>query len=302
MDFQGPSGRAPPARACRRPQNHGRAAWHCPSRRGGPTFLRHRTADPGFHARGCTKRTRHHFQRLNRSRATAKSSSQSETGDAHLAERAWLQLQWHGDADKAQAVLDEAGRTAGHSDDAGYIAEVQQRIALARRDYPGALSKLEAETRAAIDNQDGYWPIPLLRGQVHRLAGQSDLARRSFEAARLTLEQKAMQAPEDHRICSSLGIACAGLGRRGETVREARLACDLMPASKDALIAIMPLWQPAVVYTMVGRPAEAITTLDDLLSRSGWWTPHALRLDPTWNPLRSDPRFQALLTKYEVKP
>jgi serine/threonine-protein kinase len=137
---------------------------------------------------------------------------------------------------------------------------------------------------------------------VHRLAGQSDLAHRSFEAARLTLEQKAKQAPDDHRVRSSLGIAYAGLGRREEAVREARRGCELMPASKDALIAIMPVWELAVVYTMVGRPAEAITTLDDLLSRSGWWTPRVLRLDPDWDPLRSDPRFQALLTKYEVKP
>ncbi|MFH1572934.1 MAG: tetratricopeptide repeat protein, partial [Acidobacteriota bacterium] len=218
------------------------------------------------------------------------------------AERAWLQLIWHGEAGKAQAVLDEARQVAGLTDDAGYIAEVQLRVALARRDYPGALRHLEAETRAAIDNQDGYWPISLLRGQVHRLAGQRDLARRSFEAARAQLEERLRQNPNDHRLHSSLGIAYAGLGRREEAVREARLACELMPASKDALIAIIRVWELAVVYTMVEQPTEAIATLDDLLARSGWWTSHTLRLDPTWDPLRSDPQFQALLAKYEVKP
>jgi serine/threonine protein kinase/tetratricopeptide (TPR) repeat protein len=218
------------------------------------------------------------------------------------AERAWLQLLWHGDTDKAQAILDEAGRAAGLADDAGYIAEVRLRVDLSRRDYQGALRHLQAEMRGAIDNQDGYWPIPLLRGQVHRLAGQHDLARRSFEAARLELEKRVRQDPNDHRLRSSLGIAYAGLGRREEAVGEARLACGLMPASKDALIAILRVWELAIVYAMVGRPTEAIATLDDLLARSGWWTtPHVLKLDPNWDPLRSDSRFQALLTKYEVK-
>jgi hypothetical protein len=75
-----------------------------------------------------------------------------------------------------------------------------------------------------------------------------------------------------------------------------------MPASKDALAALDPLDSLAVVYTMVGQPGEAIAVLDDRLSRIGSRTAHTLRLDPAWDPLRSDPRFQALLKKYEVKP
>ena len=215
------------------------------------------------------------------------------------AERSWLQLSWHGDVDKAEAILDEA---AGVTDDLGHIAEQRLRLLLARRDYQGALRQLQAEKRGAFDKQNVYLPIPLLRGQVHRLAGQHDLARRSFEAARLDLEQRVRHDPDDHRFHSSLGIAYAGLGRGEDAVREARLGCDLMPASKDAMRAQYRVEDLALVYTMVGRPSEAIAQLDDLLARGGWWTPHLLRLDPRWDPLRSDPRFQALLTKYEVKP
>jgi hypothetical protein len=75
-----------------------------------------------------------------------------------------------------------------------------------------------------------------------------------------------------------------------------------MASSKDAWRALYRLEDLALVYTMVGQSSEAIAQLDDLLARSGWFTAHILRLDPRWDPLRSDPRFQALLTKYEVKP
>jgi TolB-like protein/Tfp pilus assembly protein PilF len=235
-------------------------------------------------------------------RAFARSLSVYPQWAEVYAERAWLQLLWHGDVDKAQAVLEDSRRVSGLADDAGYIAEVRQRVDLARRDFRGALRRLEAETRGAIDNQDGYWPMTLLCGQVLRLAGELDLARRSFEAARLELEQRIKQDPNDHRMHGSLGLAYAGLDREEDAVREARLGCELMPASKDALRAINRVWDLATVYTMAGRNSDAIATLDDLLARSRWVSAHWLRLDPTCDPLRSDPRFQALLTKYKVEP
>jgi len=214
---------------------------------------------------------------------------------------ALLQIRWHGDVGKAQAVLDEAHRVAELRDER-YLAGSALGLALLRRDYQTGLRQLEAETRHTFDNLNYHAPIPLVRGEWQMLAGQHDLARHSFEAARVELEQKVAQDPDDPRFHSSLGIAYAGLGRRVEAVREAKLGCDLMPASKDAWRALYRLEDLATVYTMVGQPGEAIAQLEDLLQRSGEFTPHVLRLDPRWDPLRSDPRFRALLTKYEVKP
>jgi TolB-like protein/Tfp pilus assembly protein PilF len=217
-------------------------------------------------------------------------------------DEAWLQVQWHGDVEKARAVLDEAGRVAGLTDDVRFLAQSALKLGLARRDYQGALTQLESERRHAIDNQFQYLPIALLRGEVQMLAGQQDLARQSFEAAHFELEQKVAQDPDDSRPHSALGIAYAGLGRRLDAVREAKIGCDLMPASKDAWLALYRLEDLALVYTMVGQASEAIAQLDDLLAQDGEVTPHVLRLNPRWDPLRSDPRFQALLAKYEVKP
>ncbi len=217
-------------------------------------------------------------------------------------EAAWLQVQWHGDVEKAQAVLDQAGRVVGLTDDTGDVAINRLAVSLARRDFQGAMRQLESDTRQALDNQFHYQPIPMLRGEVHMLAGERDLARRAFDAARVELEQKVAQEPDDHRFHSSLGITYAGLGRRVDAVREARLGCELMPVSRDAIRALYSLEELALVYTMVGRNGEAIAQLADLLARSGWWTPNVLRVDPRWDPLRSDPRFQALLTKSEVQP
>lgn len=134
------------------------------------------------------------------------------------------------------------------------------------------------------------------------LMGQGDLARRSYEAARLELEKKIAQDPNDAELHGSLGIAYAGLGRHADAVREAKLGFDLAPASKDAVEGHERLVDLAQVYTMVGQPGEAIVVLEDCLSRIGSFTVHMLRLDPAWDPLRSDPRFQALLKKHEVKP
>ncbi len=212
--------------------------------------------------------------------------------------RAELQIWWHGDMDKAQAILDEASHVAGEQ---GLFLEELQWVALLRRDYQGVVRLLETQEPQVRDDPTKHSALLLSRGQVQMLMGQPDPARRSYEGARLELEQLIARSPDDADLHASLGIAYAGLGRRAEAVREAKLACNLAPASKDALVALGPLESLAAVYTMVGQPGEAIAVLDDKLSRVGSFTAHKVRLDPTWDPLRSDPRFQALLTKYAVK-
>jgi TolB-like protein/Flp pilus assembly protein TadD len=156
--------------------------------------------------------------------------------------RAWVQISLRGDLEKAQAVLDEAGRVAGLTDDEWSLAGARLEVTLAQRDFPRALRQLESEPGQVVDNQSNYSPIPLLRGQVLRLAGQGVPAHRLFAIARQELELKVSQDPEDPRVHSSLGIALAGVGQTAGAVREARLGCDLMPASKDALAALDRVW------------------------------------------------------------
>jgi TolB-like protein/Flp pilus assembly protein TadD len=208
--------------------------------------------------------------------------------------RAELQIKWHGDVDKAQEILEEASRVPGVKE---AFPGTWQWVALARRDYPGVLRLLEVQEPHVRDDPAKHAALLLSRAQVQMLVGQPDLARHSWEAARVELEQLVRHNPRDAELHGSLGIAYAGLGRRADAVREAKLVCDLVLDKTDPWF----LAGPAQVYTMVGEPGEAIALLDKLLSESGSFTAHMVRLDPSWDPLRSDPRFQALLKKYEVK-
>ena len=211
--------------------------------------------------------------------------------------RAELQVKWHGDVEKAQVLLDEASRVAGVWE--GH-ADSWQWVALLRRDYPEVLRQIEKQEPRVRQDPAEHSALLLSRGQVQMLMGQGDLARLSYEAARVELEQLVRRSPDDTAFHASLGIAYAGLGRRADALREAKLARDQKPVAvgkRDPFV----LANLAQVYTMVGQPGEAIAVLDDLLSQSGSYTAHMMRLDPAWDPLRSDPRFGALLKKHEIK-
>jgi hypothetical protein len=75
-----------------------------------------------------------------------------------------------------------------------------------------------------------------------------------------------------------------------------------MPSTRDAAAALQRSQDLAQVHVMLGQTREAIAVWDGLLARSGVMTTHLLTLDPRWEPLRSEPGFQALLRKYEVRP
>jgi serine/threonine-protein kinase len=92
----------------------------------------------------------------------------------------------------------------------------------------------------------------------------------------------------------------ARLGRKDDAIREAILATDLIPTSHDAVEG--PTYEEtlAAVYATVGEEDAALDLIERIFSRPGQLSPGLLRLDPVWDPLRKNPRFQTLLKKYPL--
>jgi predicted Zn-dependent protease len=109
------------------------------------------------------------------------------------------------------------------------------------------------------------------------------------------------ESPDDASRRAMLGQILAALGQREAAIAEGKRAVALLPESEDAFGGPMITLALAQIYTWVGEHAEAIRLLEHLLEVPSAVTVPLLNVDPGWDPLRKDPRFQALLDKYAVK-
>jgi TolB-like protein/Flp pilus assembly protein TadD len=215
---------------------------------------------------------------------------------------AWTNVLWHGDIAAAQLVLLKAAGVPNLEDTYGLADYFFLRTSQIARDREGALRRVNAQRHEAVMDQYLYVPLSLLRAEVLSYMGRQDPARESSEEARRILVEKIKGTPEDARLHSSLGIALAGLGRTAEAIREGERGVDLMPPALDAYRGVSRVEDLARIYAMVGNQEAAVQQLEFLLSHPSLISVPLLRLDPRWDPLRKNPKFEALLAKYEVKP
>jgi serine/threonine-protein kinase len=209
----------------------------------------------------------------------------------------WVHLRLEGSTEKARAVLEEAGRVglAQHAD----FAYTWVLLEMWDGDYQQALNELAlASSEVLVDDQFLHVPRAQLYAQIHGLSGNRPLEQAYYDSTRSMLETEVRQHPDDERYRSALGIAYAGLGRKEDAIREGELAVELLPMSKEAWRGAYRVEDLARIYTMVGEYDAAIDQLDILLAVPSPTSVPMLRIDPTWNPLRDHPRFQALLEKY----
>ena len=213
--------------------------------------------------------------------------------------KAYLAVLSKGDLTLAEKQLSSI---AADSDPNGMVAWMRWWLLILQRNFPEALAVAEkfpgetliVETTAPV-------PKVLLKAIIHRLQGDKPKAQIEFEQARIVSENLLHEAPEDPARHAQHGLILAALGRKQEAIAEGKRAVELLPESQDAFDGPKITASLAEIYALTGESDEAFRLLDHLLQVPNGLTVPTLKLDPVWDPLRKDPRFQALIDKYSAK-
>jgi tetratricopeptide (TPR) repeat protein len=146
----------------------------------------------------------------------------------------------------------------------------------------------------------------LLLGLSQQRAGDVAAARATYQSAALDFNRRLEKMAPDSLTAAVayayLGQAYAGLGEAAPAIAEGQKAMAIQPTSKDPVDGPAREESMARIYALLGDADHAIPILKRLLQipYSGAITPALLRLDPVWDQIRNDPRFQELVA--EKKP
>ena len=111
----------------------------------------------------------------------------------------------------------------------------------------------------------------------------------------MAYEEQLRATPGDGQRRVFLGLALAYLGRKGDAVREGAVGAPLWPITKDAYVGPYIQHQLVRIYILVGEPEKALDQLEPLLKIPYYLSPGWLKIDPTFDPLRGNPRFERLV-------
>ena len=167
------------------------------------------------------------------------------------------------------------------------------------------------EILANPDQALGYYngELRFWLGWAQEVAGDHAAARESWTQARSELEPFLKEQPENFVLMGDLALTNMGLGENAAALALAERAIAMISIEKDALTGPRPLDILARVAARIGEEDRSIATLTKLLSipyeaplaANPPLTPALLRLDPMFDPLRKDPRFQKLLASAPAK-
>jgi TolB-like protein/Tfp pilus assembly protein PilF len=205
--------------------------------------------------------------------------------------------QAEGDLPRASALLAPLHPNA--SDDLALGTQVYQAI-LERRSGPiiPQVKEILAKSDPALRYTNGQLRFYL--GWAQEVTGDHAAAQESWRQARSELESSLKEQPEDPIGIGSLALTNVGLGDKAAALVLAERAIAANPIEKDAVMGPVPIEILARVAARTGEPDRAIAALQKVLSTPYGGlnvplTPALLRLDPNFDPLRNDPRFQKLV-------
>jgi serine/threonine-protein kinase len=144
-------------------------------------------------------------------------------------------------------------------------------------------------TPAAFDGDTSAWGLVL--AQVHHARGDDRRSRSYADSALRAFEVNVREAPRDAQVRTLMGLAEAYAGRFADATQDGERGVVM---NEDEYFEPYLKQQLARIYLLAGQQDKAIGLLEPLLKAPHTLSPGWLRIDPTWNPLRSNPRFQRL--------
>ena len=138
-------------------------------------------------------------------------------------------------------------------------------------------------------------PKEYLEGALYTFLNDKQRAHSAFQRARPILEKAIQQGSDDASRHMTLGMVLAGLGEKDAAIAEGKRAVALLPESQDALDGPKTILALAQIYAWTGENDAALELLERSLITPAGVTVSSLKLNPIWDPLRSDARFQALV-------
>jgi len=216
--------------------------------------------------------------------------------------RAELLLRERGDTAPLRQALQ---RVPKDFDPGGAVTTIAVRLALMERDYDKAERQLGSCSECKYNDvglcgfvgalDDYTVPRDWYVGLIARGRGREEEAKRAFEAARQAVLTEAIESPNDAKVLIMGALIDAMLGRAEAAIAAGERAAQVLPVSADALDGPLISTNLAAIYTQVGRRDQALAALETLVRQIGGPTPGMLRVEPQWDSLRDDLRFQRLL-------
>jgi TolB-like protein/Flp pilus assembly protein TadD len=216
------------------------------------------------------------------------------------AQSGYVDFWWKGDTRLLKSLTAEI---SANVDPDGVVTTCRWDVAMIERDYATAKRVLDASplnefsyTNAATTPKGFFYGcIALAQGDVNG-------ARKFFETARVAYETAVRESPDSAERHANLGLTCALMGRKEDAIREGRRAVELKPESIDAVDGVLMSCYLALIYARCGEKDLALPLLERLLKTPGAVdsvdysiTVNDLKFRWEWDPIRNDPRFQALI-------
>ncbi len=172
-------------------------------------------------------------------------------------------------------------------------------LALCQRDFVAARRAVDLIIAEGSTEESFAFPRGWYAGLVARVQGDKAAATAAFAEARREVAAIVKDQPDYAEALTVLGLIDAGLGNRDNAIAECRRGVDLLPVSRDAINGALAIQYLAIALAWVGDKDESLKELAVVAKIPSDVNYGQLKLHPFWDPLRGDPRFDAIVSSLQ---